>query len=430
MHEDPQRRPVKLADLDEVPWLQVRLQSVDPVHDRDRRLALGRSMVRPKRTNGTFDFDPTGAAYAFDKDSLNIIKATDLSVGQIQPIRVFRYPPGCDVSSKPYGIICGYRRVKAARELNKHSIAEGKPAPLPELEAIVYILSKEEYDSRECRLLLRLIAVAENCQRQEMHPADRINIIADICEEYCHLHPEARRPGRRTPQSPHRGADTFVANLTGLSRPQIRAAVNIKKRLAVKVFAKWHQGTLGLGSVRALLPIPQHAQVRIVETLERANKPVTEQAIREEIAKHAKLRPLLSKRALPESSLLAEPPAGAPAPATAVPAASPPLSEGPATLAPERRIDCKGCSPCQYVSEDPTRCPVFARMLVAIDVTTRVCLNLTLDMKHSPETIAALKQRVTSLVNAATALHQFLAHPESLPRLEPASLPAHSGKAA
>ena len=40
MHEEPQRRLIKIADCDEVPWLQIRLRSVDPVNDKEKRLAL------------------------------------------------------------------------------------------------------------------------------------------------------------------------------------------------------------------------------------------------------------------------------------------------------------------------------------------------------------------------------------------------------
>jgi len=432
MHEEPQRRLIKIADCDEVPWLQIRLRSVDPVNDKEKRLALARSMLRPRFANGRYDFDPTGSGYAFGKDQVNLIKATDLSVGQIQPIRVFRYPPGCEaISAKPYGVVCGYRRLQAARELNKLCLKEGKPAPLQELEAIIYILTKEEYDSKDCRFIFKAIAAAENCQRQEMHPADRINVIYELCETYYHLYPGARKPGPRNHQNPHRGADTYLASITGLSKSQIRSAVNIKKKLAVKIFSKWHRGTLGLGSVRALLPIPKHSQARIIDKLQKANKPITEHSIREEIAKDAKLRPLLSKRPLPEATAAALSPAPRAAPRNG---ASPPIgaSTPEASLDPfsDHLIDCKDCTPCQYLSGDPTRCPVFAPMLVAIDVAARVCLNLTLHMEHSPATIAALEQRVTSLATAATALRQLLADSDAVPRFNLAALTPHNGKAA
>ena len=52
MHEEPQRRLIKIADCDEVPWLQIRLRSVDPVNDKEKRLALARSMLRPRFANG------------------------------------------------------------------------------------------------------------------------------------------------------------------------------------------------------------------------------------------------------------------------------------------------------------------------------------------------------------------------------------------
>jgi hypothetical protein len=69
-------------------------------------------------------------------------------------------------------------------------------------------------------------------------------------------------------------------------------------------------------------------------------------------------------------------------------------------------------------------------MLVAIDVAARVCLNLTLHMEHSPATIAALEQRVTSLATAATALRQLLADSDAVPRFNLAALTPHNGKAA
>ncbi len=432
MQEEPRRQLVKISDCDDsVPWLQIRTSSTDtPAGAREKRLALARSMLRPTLTNNTYNFDPTGTSYAFDKQSLSVVRAPDLSVGQIHPIRVFRYPPDVDVSAKPFGVICGHRRIKAARELNALCKQEGKPAPLEQLDAVVYTLTKEEYDSKSCRFIFRVMAVAENCQREDMTPTDRVNIFFELAEAYYDLYPEAKKHGPRTDKNPQPGADKALAKMTGVHESTVRSYLNTKKKLATKLFAKCHRGALALNSLRQLLPFPKPAQERIVERIERARKPVNETTIREEIAREENQRQRAAKRAHPDPATGAAAP-----PAPNVPALRKSASVAPAAVllpdasATASTVDCKKCPHCQYINGHPDECPVFARMLVAIDVATAVCTDLTAEMKHTPETIAALWQRVASLSTASATLHRALVS-NALPLMTPRALPPHSGKAA
>ncbi len=437
MQEEPKRLLIKISDCDDsVPWLQIRVRPIDtPAVEKEKRLALARSMLRPTLTNNTYNFNPTGTAYAFAKEPLSAVKAPDLSIGQIHPIRVFRYPPGVDMSAKPYGVICGHRRIKAARELNAVCRQQGTPPPLEQLEAVVYTLTKEEYDSKSCRFIFRAMAVAENCHRQDMHTTDRVNILYELAEAYYDLYPAARKHGPRSEKSPHSCAAKVLSKLTGVSEITVRSAINMKKRLATKLFAKAHRGTLPLNSLRQLLPIPKNSQERIVERIERAGKPVTETTIRDEIARweDARHRHLPAIHALPASTAKDGPSTIATLPAVrkgASPATlSVPAGETSATPRTVYTVACKNCPHCLYITAQPEECPVFGQMLVAIDVAAVACMDLSTEMTHSPQTIAALKERVAKLATAATTLHRNLIS-NALPIMSPRALPPRNGRAA
>ena len=120
---------------------------------------------------------------------------------------------------------------------------------------------------------------------------------------------------------------------------------------------------------------------------------------------------------------LALPPALPPAP---VPAPARETSANPRVV---YTVACKNCPHCHYITAQPEECPVFGQMLVAIDVAAVLCTDLSTEMTHSPQTLAALKERVAKLATAATTLHRALIS-NALPIMSPRALPPRNGKAA
>mgnify|MGYP001293246501 CR=1 FL=1 len=433
MYEDLTRKRVFVNDCDEVIWLVMRYNDRQEDHEDEQLLALARSMLRPIDADGQLTFDPTGEAHAFQKEKLKF-SGTDLSVGQIQPIQVFAYPQEMigGLTHKKYGIICGNRRWKAACLLNRR---EGRPL-ITELDARVFILTKEEYDNNETQFHFMLMTFQENDQRKQMHILDRCQRMREMEERYYEIIDRkiAQRPGRR----PHATANvkipdavippekdevasaqhgngkaqksepftSYMHRQTGRHKSAIRQEVQIGRKLASSLFDVWHRENLPYGAIRALVPLPANAQIEIVKRLIKTGKTITETRIRDAVLEH--------REKIEDAADAAE-------------------SEGTAlvgldgTSVPKRvaqiKISCDHCARCQVLYGDPAKCRPYAAMILGLQVAAQICCDLELRVRLSnPKAIELLRQPADSLAIAADSLNQFLADPESFRDFSPLAL--------
>ncbi len=433
-----QRATVKVNECEEVGWLTTRFAPPDP-DDEEKLLALGLSMLGPRAAPqpGPINYDPTGLAHGFPaRDSMSN-RSVDFSVGQIAPIHVFRYPPECQggASFKTYGIIAGTRRWKAAKKVNEVYVKQGKPAPLAEIDAVIYILDKQEYDSDRGQLHLQLVALAENCQREELSHTDRIQFTLACEQRYYKVYPQAAKAGRpkkseaRTPDavlSPPRFDQAF-SKLSGRSASSIRQDVNLAKnlqsRLSAVLFDRVQRREMSLSAGRALMPIPKNVQARIIQALEQRGLAVSEENIRAEIARDETLRRQRGRKARRPGT---DPETGQEAPpggngngngnghGTATPGAGE-LAEPP--------VACHDCDPCHSLAGNLMDCPVFAQLVVHLEVATDICCNIALRLRLSEQTIDSLRKPVGNLASAATALCHNLSSATTFRCFNPAALP-------
>jgi len=454
MIEDPSKTKVRVDECEEVNWLAMRYNDREHEHENEQLLALARSMLRPLDSQGNLTFDPTNQAHAFAKDKSKVA-GTDLSVGQIQPIRVIQYPRELigTLTHKTYGIVCGNRRWKAACLLNRR---EGRPL-IPELDAKVYVLTKEEYDNDETQFRLMMIAFQENDQRKQMHILDRAQRMRELEERYYEIveRKDAQRPGRRavssptvnvpdlvlppektnTPATTHpegapaagaatdrnetdrhttngkiRGGESFtnyMHRMTGRSKTAIRQEVQIGRKLATILFDIDHRENLPLGAIRALVPLPGSAQVDIVNALRKNGKKITEDQIRDAVRDHR------------EKEELAAIQKGKAEPTALVPADGAPVPKRAAEI----KIACDHCEKCGVLSGDPAKCRPFAAMIIAMQVATQVCCDLALRVRLSNTTaLEMLRQPAEGLAIAADSLKQFLGDPDSFREFNPLAL--------
>jgi len=454
MHEDSTKTKVNVNDCEEVSWLVMRYNDRDQEHEEEQLLALARSMLRPVDPKGNLTFDPTNKAHAFEKDAARIA-GTDLAVGQLHPIRVFQYPRELlgTLTHKPYGIICGNRRWKAACLLNKK---EGRVL-IPALDARVYILTRDEYDDDETQFRLMMMAFQENDQRKQMSIMDRCQRMRELEERYYELvdRQVAQRPGRRpqqtvrvpdevllpekagvgsggassgngsnghgrhsTPARPDAFA-TYMHKQTGRPKTAIRQEVQIGRMLASSLFDVWHREQLSYGAVRALVPIPAKAQVEIVNRLLRKGKPITEAEIRDAVTAYREQSKdeerAGSKPGHDQSQI-----AGTAEPGRALE----PVNGTPATRqAAQIPTACDHCEHCQVLYGDPAKCRPFSAMVLAMQVATQVCCDLELRVRLiNAKAIQMLREPAASLATASDSLNQFLADPVSFRDFSPLAL--------
>lgn len=408
MRDDKTIVQIPVNQIDEIPCLNVRRHPVGiPADQKESLLALGRSMLRPTAASPGasrtphLNFNPTSNATAFS-DGPPGQKPIDLSVGQVQPIRVLKYPPEMAVTNKPYGLICGYRRWRAARLVG-----------ITALDAQVMSLTYEEYRGDEWNLLLRLMSLTENDQREPLSPIDRMLTLRDLKERYYLIYPGAKKVGRppsaaRTPDAvlppdkqPLKGYDkpsftAFAAENTGRSETAIKYDLLLAERLAAASFDLMARNSLTPGAARQLIRLPRGRQTDIINALTRRGLEVTERTIREE---NARFEHALQK-------------------ATNGPEASGP--ELPTALRP--LTACNDCPTC-HLETDPMACTHFKKASEHLEVAAMLCLDLHYRFSWSEAAIKQVLDHVSTLAEAAKSLEHHLRNPEEYHRFSPASVP-------
>jgi hypothetical protein len=68
-------------------------------------------------------------------------------------------------------------------------------------------------------------------------------------------------------------------------------------------------------------------------------------------------------------------------------------------------------------------CPVFAKLVVHLEVATDICCNIALRLRLSEQTIESLRKPVGNLASAATALSHNITSATTFRRFNPAALP-------
>jgi hypothetical protein len=165
-------KDIPLNDIDEIEWLKIR-QMEDRDAEHDDLTYLGLSIATRTAT-------PADPSSADDPTSWEDFLLR-MSVGQLAPVRVIRYPPEVQLSlPKPYGLVFGYRRWHAAKQRG-----------LTTIKAQVIHLSIEEYRDNKTKFFLLLMGFTENAEREPLTGTDYLKAVRRLKDKYEAIYPKS-----------------------------------------------------------------------------------------------------------------------------------------------------------------------------------------------------------------------------------------------
>jgi hypothetical protein len=276
--------PVPVNACCELTFLSMRIKQegrVDPGWVQDGLRALGRSMLTKRTAEGSDELDPTRKAFLIHLKSPGQV---DMSIGQVQNIVVVQLPPKAkETYIRNYGVICGNRRVAAAKLLN----AEAGKELIPTLKATIFIATDADWDNPQIRFKFQLIAYAENNARQDMDAAERIYWLGVLRETYESLYPDSKKPGRVLPRTPDAVLppkpsrfDTVMSQMIHASASTTRTDGKYFHQMSRQMFDWWHLMGLNVAAADEIISIPKPLQGRIRELIESRHLDPTLETIR------------------------------------------------------------------------------------------------------------------------------------------------------
>jgi hypothetical protein len=283
-------------------------ENLDPAWVQDGLRALGRSLLTSRGVEGNDEIDPTRKAFLIHHKSPGQV---DVSLGQLQNIVVVKLPPRAkETLFRAYGVICGNRRVAAAKLVNKESEKE----LIPVLNATILEVTDQQWNDQLIRFKFQLIAYTENNARQEMDAPERIYWLGMLRESYETLFPDSKKPGRSLPKTPNAVLppeksprfDVLIKEMLHRSDSTTRADGKYFHQMSRTIFEWWHAMGLNVVAADEIITIPKPLQGRIREQIEARGLDPTLENIRkiiadEELRQEAKTQQPTIDRLCPEA---------------------------------------------------------------------------------------------------------------------------------
>ncbi len=281
---------IPTSQIEEIEWLKLRQGHDNAEHEKEARAVLGRSLRDPRHLSPPSPGTPKGATTTHGALNFNITKLEQftedlfsaLPVGQLAPIRVIRYPTDLDRFGKPYGLVFGYRRLRAAK-------AEG----LPTIQAQVVQVTAEEYRNPQMRFWLRLMGFSENTNREPLTGLEMAAALKRLRDAFESLYPQASYKAKHTTRArtakghlaeqnkirPTRFS-RMASRLGGVSERTVRHYVQMSDDLGDAILERLIQKRADTAAAASLAKLPQNDRERVLDQLDAEQRPITRHTIK------------------------------------------------------------------------------------------------------------------------------------------------------
>lgn len=274
MEIEPHVKTLKLSEIEEIAWLKLR-DRTDTLHQLG--LSIRPCAPPPHPTSDT------------NLETLVL----QLSVGQLAPIRVLRYPLELHHYGPPYGLIFGYRRYQAAKKAN-----------LDTIQAQVIHLTAQEYEDPTIRLMLLVMAFAENAHREPLTSTDYYHALQRLKDKYESLYPAASKRFKHLTQARnHQGQlasksrqnppsfTKLARTITGKDERRIREDIQLADIFTRALLQHRYEQPITKSALLILNRVPPEQQTAVLQQLESQHLPPTVENIEQAIAQSRRAKP-------------------------------------------------------------------------------------------------------------------------------------------
>jgi hypothetical protein len=267
-------RTLKLSEIEEIIWLKLR-NKTNTLHQLELSIRPCAPPATPSNGNSLEEL------------------MLRLSVGQLAPIRVLRYPLELHHYGPPYGLIFGYRRYQATKKAN-----------LDTIQAQVIHLTAQEYDDPTVRLMLLLMAFAENAHREPLSSTDYYHALQRLKDKYESIFPAASRRFKHLTQAHnHQGQfapktrqnppsfTKLARTITGKDERRIREDIQLADIFTRALLQHRYEQPITKSALLTLNRISPEQQTAVLQQLESQHLPPTVENIEQAIARSRRAKP-------------------------------------------------------------------------------------------------------------------------------------------
>jgi len=280
MEIDKEIREIPLNDIQQLEWLTTRSSDTD-ILQLDQLSHSLQPLATP--TTGSGAIPKSGQMPDAIQPILNNLHESlepslfTISLGQLSPIRVLKFPPEID-HLRTYGLICGLRRVLAARQ-----------AGLTTSHAQIVRLSADEYRDPTIQLRLFYLAYYQHPARTPLRFGDRIMALKTLKDYYNTRFPNHTRKAvaaaKPRDDQGHLQASTakpaekrftqVAAKILGLREREIYDDIHLAEHLCTSLIKSLNTGEITKSAAMILAKISPEQQSHAQELLAKKHEPPT-----------------------------------------------------------------------------------------------------------------------------------------------------------